>query len=631
MNLKPIEKVLIGLFLLTFAIIGYDFYTSTNYQFSNSSDISYSRLLEYIKMGWVNQLDLYMNNRMAIIEASSPDLGDRPQLLKADLPIAASQLIEKLKESDISFDSHPIPKKNLYIKIAYNLLIPSIFITTLIYFFQSSNNIPGLPNFPNFPGGPGSFLMNLGKSPAKLTESTSDISFNDVKGIEEVKEEVEEIVSFLTEQDKYTLVGAKIPKGVLLVGPPGTGKTLLAKAIANEANVPFYNAGGGEFIELFVGVGASRMRDLFVEANKNAPCIVFIDEIDAIARQRGGGYGSASDEREQTLNQLLSELDGFKENSGVILVGATNRVDILDAALLRPGRFDRIIDVPLPSRLGRSQILDLYAMKLPLDENVSLLDIADKTPGFSGAELANLLNEAAILTARYKNEKITKNEINEAFERVIGGIAGMAMEIGKIKTLIAYHEIGHAIVGSLLKNHDNVEKITLIPRGGAKGLTWFKSRGDARLFTRAQLTSRIITLYGGRAAETIIFGKSEITTGASNDIQRVTEIAYKMVTVYGMSSLGPRAFIKLNKTRQFPYPPRPMMSVKTRIKVGREVHKILKGYEQVANRIIFENRVIMDLLVERLLDTETFEGEEFYKLLNQYSNLPKKNSNYQKI
>nr|QYB18903.1 cell division protein [Climaconeis sp.]QYB18966.1 cell division protein [Climaconeis sp.] len=621
MNLKFIEKILIVMFLLTFGIIWYDFYTFSQPQLNMNPDLSYSRLLEYIKMGWVKQVDLYRNNRLAIIEASSPDLGDRSQLFRVNIPIAASQLIQKLKEYDINFDAHPIPQKNIFIKIAYNLLIPFIFITSLIYFFQSSNNIPG---FPNLPGGPGAFFMNLGKSPAKLTESTDDTSFDDVKGIEEVKEEVEEIVSFLVDQDKYTLVGATIPKGVLLVGPPGTGKTLLAKAIANEAKVPFYNAAGGEFIELFVGIGASRMRDLFVQANKNSPCIVFIDEIDAIARKRGGGYGSTNDEREQTLNQLLSELDGFKENSGVILVGATNRVDILDSALLRPGRFDRIIDVPLPTRLGRSEILKLYAKKLSLDETVSLLDIADKTAGFSGAELANLLNESAILSARYKSEKITKKEINEAFERVIGGIAGLAMESGKIKTLIAYHEIGHALIGSILKNHDNVEKITLIPRGEAKGLTWFKSRGDARLFTRAQLTSRIITLYGGRAAETIIFGKPEVTTGASNDIERVTEIAYKMVTVYGMSSLGPRAFIKLNKTRQFPYPPKPMMSVKTRIKVSREVHRLLKGYEKIANRIIFENRIIIDLLVEKLLEIETLESSDFYNLLNQYIILPSK-------
>ena len=336
--------------------------------------------------------------------------------------------------------------------------------------------------------------MNLGKSPARFDQQPdTGISFDDIAGIDEAKAEFEEIVSFLKEPERYTLVGAKIPKGVLLVGPPGTGKTLLAKAIANEANVPFYSVAGSEFVEMFIGIGAARIRDLFKKASENTPCIVFIDEIDAVGRERGAGIGGGNDEREQTLNQLLTEMDGFKENKGVIVVGATNRVDILDAALLRPGRFDRQITVGLPDRLGRIGILKVHARNKPFDEDVSLVQLANRTPGFSGADLANLLNEAAILATRYKKTTITKNEVNEAADRIIGGIAGSTMEDTKNKKLIAYHEVGHAIVGSVLENHDEVEKITLIPRGGAKGLTWFTPEEDQMLLSRSQLLARIIT------------------------------------------------------------------------------------------------------------------------------------------
>jgi cell division protease FtsH len=325
--------------------------------------------------------------------------------------------------------------------------------------------------------------MNLGKSPARFDQKPdTGISFDDIAGIDEAKAEFEEIVSFLKEPERYTLVGAKIPKGVLLVGPPGTGKTLLAKAIANEANVPFYSVAGSEFVEMFIGIGAARIRDLFKKASENTPCIVFIDEIDAVGRERGAGIGGGNDEREQTLNQLLTEMDGFKENKGVIVVGATNRVDILDAALLRPGRFDRQITVGLPDRLGRIGILKVHARNKPFDEDVSLVQLANRTPGFSGADLANLLNEAAILATRYKKQTITKNEVNEAADRIIGGIAGTTMEDTKNKKLIAYHEVGHAIVGSVLENHDEVEKITLIPRGGSKRFNMVYTRRRSNFF-----------------------------------------------------------------------------------------------------------------------------------------------------
>ena len=547
-----------------------------------------------------------------MVLASSPELGNRPQSIRVEIPVGASQLIQKLKEYNIDFDAHPIPQKSLFITIASNLILPLIFIAGLIFFFQNSDN---------FSQNSGSSPMNLGKSPARFDQRPdTGITFDDIAGIDEAKAEFEEIVSFLKEPERYTLVGAKIPKGVLLVGPPGTGKTLLAKAIANEASVPFYSVAGSEFVEMFIGIGAARIRDLFKKASENTPCIVFIDEIDAVGRERGAGIGGGNDEREQTLNQLLTEMDGFKENKGVIVVGATNRVDILDAALLRPGRFDRQITVGLPDRLGRLGILKVHARNKPLGEDVSLVQLANRTPGFSGADLANLLNESAILATRYKKQTITKNEVNEAADRIIGGIAGSAMEDTKNKKLIAYHEVGHAIVGSLLENHDNVEKVTLIPRGGAKGLTWFAPEEDQTLVSRSQLLARIITTLGGRVAEKVVFGDPEITTGASNDLQQVTNIARQMVTRYGMSSIGPIALEDNNNEQIFLGGDNDAITDR----IDTEVCKIINHCEQVATKIILDNRVIIDLIVEKLLDAETINGDEFRELVQQYTIPPVK-------
>jgi len=371
-----------------------------------TSRMTYGRFLEYLEMGWIKQVDLYDNSRNAIVEASSPELGNRPQTIRVEIPVGASQLIQKLKEYNIDFDAHPAENKNLWITVASNVLLPILFVGGLFYFFQNSEN---------FPGGGGQSQMNIGKSTARFEKRPdTGFVFKDIAGIDEAKAEFEEIVSFLKQPDKYTIVGAKIPKGILLVGPPGTGKTLLAKAIANEAGVPFFSVSGSEFVEMFIGIGAARVRDLFKKASENAPCIVFIDEIDAVGRERGAGVGGGNDEREQTLNQLLTEMDGFKENKGVIVVGATNRVDILDSALLRPGRFDRQVTVNLPDRLGRIGILKVHARNKPIGDDVSLVQLANRTPGFSGADLANLLNEAAILATRYKKSSITRNEVNEA-------------------------------------------------------------------------------------------------------------------------------------------------------------------------------------------------------------------------
>ena len=636
MNRDTIQKILIGLFVTACIFLGIQVVdvdnvlefdkNSTKSEMtvaSSGSRMTYGRFLEYLELGWVKQVDLYDNNRNAIVLASSPELGNRPQAIRVEIPVGASQLIQKLKEYNIDFDAHPLPQKSLLITIASNLILPLIFIAGLIFFFQNSEN---------FGGGNGQSPMTLGKSTARFEKRPdTGVTFKDIAGIDEAKAEFEEIVSFLKEPEKYTIVGAKIPKGILLVGPPGTGKTLLAKAIANEADVPFFSVAGSEFVEMFIGIGAARVRDLFKKASENAPCIVFIDEIDAVGRERGAGVGGGNDEREQTLNQLLTEMDGFKENKGVIVVGATNRVDILDAALLRPGRFDRQVTVNLPDRLGRVGILKVHARNKPLNEDVSLVQLANRTPGFSGADLANLLNEAAILATRYKKSSISKKEVNEAADRIIGGIAGTPLEDTKNKRLIAYHEIGHALTGTVLKSHDEVEKITLTPRGGAKGLTWFTPNEDQSLLSRSALLARIIVALGGRAAEQVVFGDPEVTTGASNDLQQVTNLARQMVTRFGMSNIGPVALEDENTGQVFlggNMDTGSQYAENIADRIDEEVCKIISYCEDKAIEIVSDNRVIIDLIVEKLLDVETMDGEEFRQLLSTYTVLPNKDLPY---
>merc|ERR1712161_60385 len=533
--------------------------------------------------------------------------GDRAQTMRVEIPVGASQLIQKLKEYNIDFDAHPLESKNIFVTIISNTLLPIIFITGLLYLFQNSEN---------FGGGDGQGgAMGLGKSTARFEkEPDTGVGFKDIAGIDEAKAEFEEIVSFLKEPEKYTIVGAKIPKG-----------------IASEANVPFFSVAGSEFVEMFIGIGASRVRDLFKKASENAPCIIFIDEIDAVGRERGAGVGGGNDEREQTLNQLLTEMDGFKENKGVIVVGATNRADILDAALLRPGRFDRQITVNLPDRLGRVEILNVHARNKPISKDVSLVQLANRTPGFSGADLANLLNEAAILATRYKKSSITKKEVNDAADRIIGGIAGTPLEDTKNKRLIAYHEVGRAISGSVLKSHDEVEKITVTPRGNSKGLTWFTPEEDQTLLSRSALLARIIGTLGGRAAELVVFGEAELTTGGSGELQQVTNLARQMVTRFGMSNIGPmvledentgQVFLGGNMANDAP------STENLSDRIDNEVRKIIDYCENKAIEIIIDNRVIIDLIVERLLNVETMDGEEFRELLSMYTVLPTKNTPY---
>ncbi|MGB7250299.1 MAG: ATP-dependent zinc metalloprotease FtsH2, partial [Phormidesmis sp.] len=417
----------------------------------------------------------------------------------------------------------------------------------------------------------------------------------------------------------------RIPKGVLLVGPPGTGKTLLAKAIAGEAGTPFFSISGSEFVEMFVGVGASRVRDLFKKAKENAPCIIFIDEIDAVGRSRGAGIGGGNDEREQTLNQLLTEMDGFEGNTGIIVIAATNRADVLDSALLRPGRFDRQVSVDPPDIKGRREVLEVHARNKKVADDISLDAIARRTPGFTGADLANLLNEAAILTARRRKEAVTMLEIDDAIDRVVAGMEGTPLTDGKSKRLIAYHEVGHAIIGTLVKDHDPVQKVTLIPRGQAQGLTWFTPSEDQMLISRAQLKARIAGALGGRAAEDVIFGDSEITTGAGNDLQQVTGMARQMVTKFGMSDLGQLAleneqgevFLGGNWNRS-------EYSEEIASRIDAAVREIVqKCYENACN-IIRENRDVIDRVVDLLIEKESIDGDEFRRIVSEYTTVPDK-------
>ena len=583
-----------------------------NKNLESTSRMTYGRFLEYIEMGWVNQVDLYNNSRRAIVQASSPELGNRPQTIRVEIPVGATQLIQKLKEYNIDFDAHPVPQKNILITFANNLLIPLAFIIGLIFLFQESDNYSDKEEDSDISS---MNPMDIIKSPARFdARPQTGITFNDIAGIDEAKAEFEELVSFLREPERYKRVGAKIPKGALLVGPPGTGKTLLAKAIATEADVPFYSVAGSEFVEMFIGIGAARIRDLFDSAAENAPCIIFIDEIDAVGRERGAGVGGGNDEREQTLNQLLTEMDGFKENKGVIVVGATNRVDILDPALLRPGRFDRQISVGLPDKKGRTAILKVHARNKRLANDVILEKVADRTPGFSGADLANILNESAILATRYKNTIITKNYINEAIDRTIGGIAAPPIEDSKYKQLIAYHEVGHAIVGTLLPNHDDVERITIAPRGNSKALTWFSQNEDQSLITRVELISRISMVLAGHLTEKIVFGETEFTTGGESDLQQATYIARQMVTRYGMSLVGPIAIENENNE---------VILENYKVEqIDSETTRILHEAEKTAYQILLDNRIIIDYMVELLIEEETLEGDEFRLILQQYTRLP---------
>jgi len=467
--------------------------------------------------------------------------------------------------------------------------------------------------------------MSFGKSKARLQmEPSTQVTFSDVAGVEGAKLELTEVVDFLKSPDRFTAVGAKIPKGVLLVGPPGTGKTLLAKAVAGEAGVPFFSISGSEFVEMFVGVGASRVRDLFEQAKKNAPCIVFIDEIDAVGRQRGAGMGGGNDEREQTLNQLLTEMDGFEGNSGIIIVAATNRPDVLDSALMRPGRFDRQVTVDRPDYAGRLQILNVHAKDKTLTKDVDLDKVARRTPGFTGADLANLLNEAAILAARKDLDTVSNDEVGDAIERVMAGPEKKDRVISdKKKELVAYHEAGHALVGALMPDYDPVAKVSIIPRGQAGGLTFFtpsEERMESGLYSRSYLQNQMAVALGGRVAEEIVYGEEEVTTGASNDLQQVANVARQMITKFGMSDkIGP---VALGQSQGGMFLGRDMSSTRdfsedTAATIDVEVSELVDVAYKRATKVLSDNRTVLDEMAQMLIERETIDTEDIQDLLNR--------------
>jgi cell division protease FtsH len=564
----------------------------------------YSQLIQEVQSGRVENVKLSADRSRALATVQ-----DGTQVI-VNLP-NDPQLINILSTNNVDISVLPQSDDSFWFRALSSLFLPVLLLVGLFFLLRRAQN------------GPGSQAMNFGKSKARVQmEPQTQVTFGDVAGIEQAKLELNEVVDFLKNADRFTAIGAKIPKGVLLVGPPGTGKTLLARAVAGEAGVPFFSISGSEFVEMFVGVGASRVRDLFEQAKSNAPCIVFIDEIDAVGRQRGAGLGGGNDEREQTLNQLLTEMDGFEGNTGIIIIAATNRPDVLDSALLRPGRFDRQVVVDRPDYAGRSEILNVHARGKTLSKDVDLEKIARRTPGFTGADLANLLNEAAILAARRNLTEISMDEVNDAIDRVLAGPEKKDRVMSeKRKTLVAYHEAGHALVGALMPDYDPVQKISIIPRGRAGGLTWFtpsEDRMDSGLYSRSYLQNQMAVALGGRLAEEIIFGEEEVTTGASNDLQQVTRVARQMVTRFGMSDrLGPIALGRQNgnmfmgreiaSDRDF--------SDTTASAIDAEVRKLVDEAYLRAKDVLVSNKHILDKLSVMLIEKETVDAEELQELL----------------
>jgi cell division protease FtsH len=569
-----------------------------------SGRVTYSRLLEFVDEGSVKRVDLYDAGRTAVTLVK---VGENEQQLVCDLPGTTTGLLQKLQAKDVQIEVHTPEKPNPLFNVLGDVAFPLIVIAGLLFLrSQSGTGAGGIPGF-----------GDQNKAKIQIQPETG-VKFEDVAGIDEAKEELTEIVDFLKAPERFVKVGAKIPRGVLLTGPPGTGKTLMAKALAGESGVPFIQSSASEFIELFVGVGASRVRDIFKQAKEKAPCIVFIDEIDAIGRQRGAGMGGGNDEREQTLNQILTEMDGFEGNSGVIVVAATNRSDILDNALLRPGRFDRRVEVGLPDVQGREQILGVHVKNKKLADDVNLKDVAQRTSGFSGADLENLMNESAILTARRNKKATTNEEIQDATDRVIAGLQGRALADNASKKLIAYHEAGHALVGTLLPHHDPVSKVTLVPRGQAKGLTWFTPSEDQSLVSLNTMKARISGALGGRAAEQVVFGSSQVTSGAGGDLQQVERLARAMVTQVGMSNLvGPISISEGGYAG-------PNYSEDLSTKIDDAIRSISDECYINSLTILAQHRPCLDRIVEELMETETLPGDRLREIVAEYTAIPEK-------
>ncbi|GCL42809.1 ATP-dependent zinc metalloprotease FtsH3 [Dolichospermum planctonicum] len=594
-----------GLYALLFIVVialGTAFFDK---QPQNRETWRYSQFIQEVQRGRVERVSLSSDRSTALV---TPKYDEKKKIVTL---VNDPDLINTLTAKGVDISVLPQADEGFWFKALSSLFFPVLLLVGLFFLLRRAQ------------GGPGSQAMNFGKSKARVQmEPQTQVTFGDVAGIDQAKLELNEVVDFLKNADRFTAIGAKIPKGVLLVGPPGTGKTLLARAVAGEAGVPFFSISGSEFVEMFVGVGASRVRDLFEQAKTNAPCIVFIDEIDAVGRQRGAGLGGGNDEREQTLNQLLTEMDGFEGNTGIIIIAATNRPDVLDAALLRPGRFDRQVVVDRPDYAGRSEILRVHARGKTLSKDVDLDKIARRTPGFTGADLSNLLNEAAILAARRNLTEISMDEINDAIDRVLAGPEKKDRVMSeKRKTLVAYHEAGHALVGALMPDYDPVQKISIIPRGRAGGLTWFtpsEDRMDTGLYSRAYLENQMAVALGGRLAEEIIFGEEEVTTGASNDLQQVARVAKQMITRFGMSDrLGP---VALGRQQGNMFLGRDIMSERdfseeTAAAIDEEVRKLVDTAYSRAKEVLLDNRKVLDEIAQMLIEKETVDAEELQAIL----------------
>jgi cell division protease FtsH len=570
------------------------------------SELTYSIFLEEVRGGNVENVVIQESAGAKTITGQTRD-GQRFSVLAP----RDDGLIKDLLDNRVEIQAKEPERRSIMIDILISLLPVLVLVGLWVYFMRQMQG--GM-------GGRGG-AMSFGKSRAKLQgEDQVKVTFKDVAGCEEAKDEVTELVEFLRNPGKFQRLGGHIPKGVLMVGPPGTGKTLLARAIAGEARVPFFSISGSDFVEMFVGVGASRVRDMFETAKKHAPCIIFIDEIDAVGRHRGAGLGGGHDEREQTLNQLLVEMDGFEGNEGIILIAATNRPDVLDPALLRPGRFDRQVVVPLPDLQGREQILKVHMRKVPVDDNVEPRVIARGTPGFSGADLANLVNEAALFAARQDSKTVNQQHFEQAKDKIMMGAERKSMAMSEEeKKLTAYHESGHAIVGRLVPEHDPVYKVTIIPRGRALGVTMFLPEQDKYSMTRQQLNSQLASLFGGRVAEELIYGMDNVTTGASNDIERASAIARNMVTKWGLSdAMGPLSY---NENEDEVFLGRQVtqhkhVSDETHRQLDKEVRRIIDEAYATAKRILEENRDKLELMTDALMRFETIDRRQIDQIMN---------------
>ena len=591
-----------NLFLwLIIAIVLVSVFSNFGPRQSSTEKVSYSQFLTDIDQGMVKSVTVE-DNRIII------GVTKNNHRFVTYMPMQDNALLGQLLKSKVDVSGQEKQQESFLLHLFVNWFPMLLLIGVWIFFMRQMQ------------GGGGRGAMSFGRSRARLLgEDQVKVTFADVAGVDEAKEEVKELVDFLRDPGKFQNLGGRIPRGVLLVGSPGTGKTLLAKAVAGEAKVPFFTISGSDFVEMFVGVGASRVRDMFEQAKKQAPCIIFIDEIDAVGRHRGAGLGGGHDEREQTLNQLLVEMDGFEGNDGVIVVAATNRPDVLDPALLRPGRFDRQVVVPLPDIRGREQILKVHLNKVPVDNSVSVLPIARGTPGFSGADLANLVNEAALFAARANKRKVGIIELEKAKDKIMMGAERRSMVMDdNEKKLTAYHEAGHAIVGLSVPEHDPVYKVSIIPRGRALGVTMFLPEQDRYSHSKRRLESQLSSLFGGRIAEELIFGAESVTTGASNDIMRSTEIARKMVTSWGLSDLGPLTFgeeegevflgrsVSHNKE----------ISDKTAQSIDEEVRAIINRNYTRAREILVANMSILHNMAEALIKYETIDSNQIAEIMS---------------